>query len=37
MNLKRKAIIMNPEEVRRAIVRISHEIVEAIHELEAGA
>jgi pyrimidine operon attenuation protein/uracil phosphoribosyltransferase len=29
MNLKRKAIIMNPEEVRRAIVRISHEIVEA--------
>ncbi len=29
MNLKRKAIIMNAEEMRRAIVRISHEIVEA--------
>ncbi len=29
MNLKRKAIIMNPEEMRRAIVRISHEIIEA--------
>ncbi len=29
MNLKRKAIIMNPQEIRRATVRISHEIVEA--------
>ncbi|MCK4302750.1 MAG: bifunctional pyr operon transcriptional regulator/uracil phosphoribosyltransferase PyrR [Candidatus Eisenbacteria sp.] len=27
--MKRKAIIMNPEEMRRAIVRISHEIIEA--------
>lgn len=29
MNLKRKAVIMNAEEIRRAIVRIAHEIVEA--------
>jgi pyrimidine operon attenuation protein/uracil phosphoribosyltransferase len=29
MNLKRKAIIMNADEIRRAVVRISHEIVEA--------
>ncbi|MBD3235258.1 MAG: bifunctional pyr operon transcriptional regulator/uracil phosphoribosyltransferase PyrR [Candidatus Eisenbacteria bacterium] len=29
MNLRRKALIMNPDEMRRAIVRISHEIVEA--------
>ncbi len=29
MNLKRKAKIMDSEEMRRAIVRVSHEIVEA--------
>ena len=29
MNLRRKAKIMDSEEMRRAIVRISHEIVEA--------
>ena len=29
MNLKHKAIIMNADEIRRSIVRISHEIVEA--------
>lgn len=29
MNLRRKALIMNQDEMRRAIVRISHEIVEA--------
>lgn len=29
MNLKRKAVIMNEEEMRRAIVRVAHEIVEA--------
>ncbi len=29
MNLKHKAIIMNADEIRRAVVRISHEIVEA--------
>jgi len=29
MNLKRKALIMNPDEMRRAIVRIAHEIVES--------
>ena len=29
MNLRRKALIMNPDEMRRAIVRISHEVVEA--------
>jgi pyrimidine operon attenuation protein/uracil phosphoribosyltransferase len=29
MNLRRKAKIMDPEEMRRAIVRLSHEIVEA--------
>jgi len=31
MNLKRKALIMNPDEMRRAITRIAHEIVEANH------
>ena len=29
MNLKRKAVIMNADQIRRALVRISHEIVEA--------
>jgi pyrimidine operon attenuation protein / uracil phosphoribosyltransferase len=29
MNLKRKAVIMNDDQIRRAVVRISHEIVEA--------
>ena len=29
MNLVRKVTIMNAEEMRRAIVRLSHEIVEA--------
>lgn len=29
MNLIRKATIMNPDEIRRAIVRISHEVIEA--------
>lgn len=29
MNLKRKAVIMNEDEMRRAIVRVAHEIVEA--------
>jgi len=34
MNLKRKAKIMDPEEMRRAIVRLSHEIVESNNGIE---
>jgi pyrimidine operon attenuation protein / uracil phosphoribosyltransferase len=34
MNLRRKANIMNSEEMRRAIVRVSHEIVEANNGIE---
>jgi pyrimidine operon attenuation protein/uracil phosphoribosyltransferase len=34
MNLRRKANIMNSEEMRRAIVRLSHEIVEANNGIE---
>jgi len=34
MNLRRKANIMNAEEMRRAIVRLSHEIVESNNGIE---
>jgi pyrimidine operon attenuation protein/uracil phosphoribosyltransferase len=34
MNLRRKALIMNADEMRRAIVRIAHEIVESNNGVE---